>query len=64
MTDLLNILYLLTHSTTPHPLDPKSKLLVAHISGEILSHKMFLQQRNIFSCPLGENQLGEDITVL
>ena len=32
------------------------------ISGETLSHKMFLQQHNINSCPLGENQPEDDIT--
>ena len=46
----------------PDPLHPKLKRLVAHISGEISSHKMSLQQHNIFSYPLGENQPGEDIT--
>ena len=61
MTASFNILYLPTHPTTPHSLYPKLKLLVAHISGKILSHKMFLQQCGIFSCPLGENQPGEDI---
>ena len=62
MTASLNILYLPTHPTTPHPLHPKLKLLVAHISGVTLSHKMFLKLHNIYSCPLGENQPGEDIT--
>ena len=62
MTASFNILHLPTYPTTPHPLYPKLKLLVAHISGEILSHKMFLEQCNIFSCPLGENQPGENIT--
>ena len=47
MTASLNILYLLTHPTTPHPLNPKLKLLVTHISGET-SSQMFLQQHNIF----------------
>ena len=51
-----------TNPTTPHPLDPKLKLLVAHISGKISSHKMFLQQHNIFSFSFGENQPGKDIT--
>ena len=59
MTASLNILYLPTHPTTPHPLHPKLKLLVAHISGEISSQKTFLQQRSIFSCFLGENQPGD-----
>ena len=31
MTASLNILYLLTHPTTPYPLNPKLKLLVTHI---------------------------------
>ena len=56
------ILYLPTHPTTPHPLHPKLKLLVAHISGVTSIHKMFLELHNIYSCPLGENQPGEDIT--
>ena len=62
MTASLNILYLPTHPTTPQPLHPKLKRLVAHISGVTLSHKMFLKLHNIYSCPLGENQPGEDIT--
>ena len=62
MTASLSILYVPTHPTTPHSLHHKLKLLVAHISGEISSHKMFLQQRNIFSCRIGENKPGEDIT--
>ena len=62
MTASLNKLYLPTHPTAPHPLHPKLKLLVAHISGEISSRKLFLQQHNIFSCPHGENQPGKDIT--
>ena len=49
MTASLNILYLPTHPTTPHLLHPKLKLLVTHISGKVLSHKLFLQQHNIFS---------------
>ena len=51
MTASLNMLYLPTHPAIPHPLHFKLKLLVAHISEEILSDKMFLQQHNIFSCP-------------
>ena len=43
MTASLNIVCLPTHPTTPHPLHPKLKLLVAHISGEISSYKLFLQ---------------------
>ena len=62
MTASLNILYLPTHPTTPHPLHPKLKLLVAHISGVTSIHKMFLELHNIYSCLLGENQSGEDIT--
>ena len=62
MTASLNILYLPTHPTTPHPLHPKLKLLVAHISGVTLSHKMFLKLHNIYSCLLGENQPWEGIT--
>ena len=54
MTASLNILYFPTHPTTPHPLHPKLKLLVAHISGVTLSHKMFLKLHNIYSCSLGE----------
>ena len=64
MTVSLNILYLPTHPTTPHPLHPKLKLLVAHISGVTSIHKMFLELHNIYSCPLGENQPGEDNSVL
>ena len=62
MTASLNILYLPAHPTTPHPLHPKLKLLVAHIPGVTLTHKMFLQQHSIYSCPLGENQPRKDIT--
>ena len=58
----LNILYLPTHPITPHPLHPRLKLLVVHISGVTSIHKMFLQQHNIYSGPLGENQPGKDIT--
>ena len=38
------------------------KLLVAQITGETSSHKIFLQQPNIYSCPLEENQPEDDIT--
>ena len=38
------------------------KLLVAHITGEKSSHKMFQQQHNIYSCPFEENHLEDDIT--
>ena len=62
ITVLLNIMYFPTHPTTPQPLHPKLKLLVVHISGVTSAHKMFLQQHNIYSCPLGKNQPGEDIT--
>ena len=62
MTASLNILYLPTHPTTPHPLHPKLKLLVDHISGVTSIHKMFLELHNIYSYPLGGNQLGENIT--
>ena len=55
----LNILYLPTHPITPHPLHPRLKLLVVHISGVTSIHKMFLQQHNIYSGPLGENQPRE-----
>ena len=40
MTASLNILYLPTHPTTPHPLHPKLKILVAHIWGNIESQNV------------------------
>ena len=64
MTASLNILYFPVHPKTSHPLHPKLKLLVAHISVVTLTHKMFLQQQNIYSCLLEEFQPGEDTTVL
>ena len=63
MIPSLNTLYLPTHPTTPHPpLHLKLKLLLTHMSGVTSTHKMFLQQQNIYSCPLGETQPGKDIT--
>ena len=59
MAASLNILYLPTHPTTSHSLHPKLKLLVADISRKISSHRMFLQQCNIFSCSLGEIKQGK-----
>ena len=64
MTASLNILYFPVHPKTSRPLHPKLKLLVAHISVVTLTHKMFLQQQNIYSCLLEEFQPGEDTTVL
>ena len=55
-------MYFPTHPATPQPLYPKLKILVVHISGVTSTHKMFLQQHNIYCCPLGKNQPGEDIT--
>ena len=46
-----------THPKAPHRLHSKLRFLVAHISMEILGHKMLQKQRNIFFYLLGENQL-------
>ena len=62
MTASLNILYLPTHPAKPHSLHPELKLLVDHISGVTSTHKMFLQQHKVYSCPLRENEPKEDIT--
>ena len=63
MTTSLKNLYLSRHRKITHPLHPNLRLLLGHISGEILSHKMF-QQHNTFSCPVGENPPEKDIPVL
>ena len=58
LTASLNILYLPTHPITPLPLYPKLKLLVAYISREILSLKMFLQQQYILLSSLRKSTSG------
>ena len=64
MTASLNILYLPTPLTTPHPLHPKLKLLVAHLSGVTLIHKMFLQQHKIYFSSWRKSTRGRYNSVL
>ena len=35
---------------------------MTHLSGEMSTHKMFLQQHNLLSCAPEQNQPGEDKT--
>ena len=53
-----------THPKAPYRLNSKLRFLVAHISIEILGHKMLQKQHNILFYLLVKNEPGEDYTTI